>query len=76
MLYAKTIIQKTEKVKGVTQITQINIDFSDENVDLQGSVNVVGEWEQYLRSFEQDMRTNFRRLFPMPEHEPVEGGEE
>lgn len=72
MIYTTTVIQEEDKANGIPLITQINVDFSDENVDLQGSVKVIGEWRQYLRAFEQDMRNNNRSLFPLPEPEPAD----
>lgn len=74
MTYTTTVIQAEDLVNGVEQITQINVDFSDEGVNLQGSVKVRGDWQGYLSVFENDMRNNYRALFPMPEPvEPVEG---
>ncbi len=69
MIYTTTIIQEEDKDNGIPQITQIDVDFSDEGVNLQGSVKVVGEWQQYLKIFEQDMRNNHKSLFPLPEPE-------
>ena len=46
MIYTTTVIQEEDKLNGVEQITQIDVDFSDEGVNLQGSVKVVGEWQQ------------------------------
>jgi len=69
MIYTTTVIQEEDKLNGVEQITQIDVDFSDEGVNLQGSVKVVGEWQQYLKTFEQDMRNNHKSLFPLPEPE-------
>jgi len=69
MIYTTTVIQEEDKANGLPQITQIDVDFSDEGVNLQGSVNVVGEWQQYLKTFEQDMRNNHKSLFPLPEPE-------
>ena len=69
MIYTTTVIQEEDKLNGVKQITQIDVDFSDEGVNLQGSVKVVGEWQQYLKIFEQDMRNNHKLLFPLPEPE-------
>ena len=69
MIYTTNVIQEEDKVNGIEQITEINVDFSDEGVNLQGSVKVVGEWQQYLKTFEQDMRNNHKSLFPLPEPE-------
>jgi hypothetical protein len=69
MIYTTTVIQEEDKINGLPQITQIDVDFSDEGVNLQGSVKVVGEWQQYLKTFEQDMRNNHKSLFPLPEPE-------
>ena len=69
MIYTTNVIQEENKENGIKQITEINVDFSDEGVNLQGSVKVVGEWQQYLKTFEQDMRNNHKSLFPLPEPE-------
>ena len=69
MIYTTNVIQEENKENGIEQITEINVDFSDEGVNLQGSVKVVGEWQQYLKTFEQDMRNNHKSLFPLPEPE-------
>jgi len=69
MIYTTTVIQEKDELNGIEQITQIDVDFSDEGVNLQGSVKVVGEWQQYLKIFEQDMRNNHKSLFPLPEPE-------
>ncbi len=71
MIYNTVVIQEEDKVNGIPQITQINVDFSDEGVNLQSSVKVIGEWRQYLKIFEQDMRNNNKSLFPLPEPEPI-----
>jgi hypothetical protein len=68
------VIQAEDLVNGLEQITQINVDFTDEGVNLQGSVKVRGDWQGYLSVFENDMRNNHRSLFQIPEPvEPVEG---
>ena len=72
MIYTTTVIQEKNELNGIEQITQIDVDFSDEGVNLQGSVKVVGEWQQYLKTFEQDMRNNHKSLFPLPEPEPTD----
>ncbi len=72
MIYTTTAIQEKDELNGIEQITQIDVDFSDEGVNLQGSVKVVGEWQQYLKTFEQDMRNNHRSLFPLPEPEEID----
>ena len=69
MIYTTNVIQEEDKANGLPQITQIAVDFSDEGVNLRGSVKVVGEWQQYLKTFEQDMRNNHKSLFPLPEPE-------
>ncbi len=71
MIYTTTVIQEEDKTNGIPQITQIDVDFSDEGVNLQGSVKVIGEYGQYLHTFEQDMRNNNISLFPLPEPEPI-----
>lgn len=69
MIYTTNVIQEEDKPNGIEKIIEINVDFSDEGVNLQGSVKVVGEWQQYLKTFEQDMRNNHKSLFPLPEPE-------
>jgi hypothetical protein len=49
---------------------KINVDFSDELVDLQGETFVKGgetEALQYLPVFEADLRRNNSEKFPLPE---------
>ena len=70
MIYTTNVIQEEDRENGIERITEINVDFSDEGVNLQGSVKVVGEWQQYLKTFEQDMRNNHKSLFPLPEPKP------
>ena len=62
--------------------TRLNVDFSDEDVDLTGTTLVAGDESAalaYAHFFEQDLRRNNAELFPVPE--PIEvpempGGEE
>ncbi|MDK2793480.1 MAG: hypothetical protein PWP75_108 [Caldanaerobacter sp.] len=58
--------------------TKIEVDFSDENVNLRGETFVKGgetEALNYLPVFEQDLRRNYSELFPKPDPEtmPEEG---
>ncbi|MDN5345024.1 MAG: hypothetical protein PWQ18_1138 [Clostridia bacterium] len=57
---------------------KINVDFSDEGVNLQGETFVKGgeeEAKNYVPTFEQDLRRNYSELFLKPEPEPIpEGG--
>ena len=56
--------------------TQLEIDFSDENVTLTGSTLVAGDESAalaYAHFFEQDLRRNNAELFPVPE--PIEAPE-
>jgi hypothetical protein len=49
--------------------TRIDVSFSDEGVDLQGTTSVRGgqaEAERYLPVYESDLRTNYADLFPAP----------
>lgn len=51
-------------------ITEIVVDFSDENVELVGRTSVIGDQqkaEAYLPFFERDLRRNYAHLFPQPE---------
>jgi len=60
-------------------ITKIEMDFADEGVVLECETVVAGgsaEGQAYVPVFERDMRANFRHLFPLPEPEAAEGGEE
>lgn len=57
-------------------IMTIQVDFADENVDMQGETRVKGDEAKamsYLPTFEADLRRNFADLFPIPEILP--GGE-
>lgn len=50
--------------------TQINVDFSDEGVELTGETSVLGDEKKaqdYLPFFEKDLRRNFADRFPQPE---------
>ena len=50
--------------------TQINVDFSDEGVELTGETSVLGDEKKardYLPFFEKDLRQNFADRFPQPE---------
>ena len=65
----------TENLNGTTTI---QVDFTDEGVELQGSISIKGDTkqaEQYLPIFEKDLRQNFAEKFPMQDTEqPEEGG--
>ena len=57
--------------------TQLDIDFSDENVALAGTTIVAGDESSaraYATFFEADLRRNNAELFPVPEM-PEMGGE-
>jgi hypothetical protein len=41
MIYTTNVIQEEDRENGIEQITEINVDFSDEGVNLQGSVKVL-----------------------------------
>lgn len=56
-------------------VTQINVDFSDEGVELTGETSIIGDEQkaaEYLPFFERDLRRNFADQFPQPE--PPAGG--
>ena len=58
---------------------RIDVDFSDEGVDLQGTTHVRGgeaEALAYLPVFERDLRRNYAHLFPTPDPDPDEPAEE
>jgi len=53
-------------------ITKIEVDFSDENVNLQGETFIKGREAEaltYLPIFEKDLHYNFANLFLKPEPE-------
>lgn len=55
------------------------VDFSDEDVGLQGKTQVKGgeaEALAYLPVFERDLRRNYSHLFPTPDPDPDEPAEE
>lgn len=50
-------------------ITKITIDFSDENIKLQGETTVKGtakDAEKYVSTFARDLKKNNIELFPPP----------
>ena len=50
--------------------TTINVSFTDESVDLQGTTTIKGgekEALEYLPVFEADLRRNYSDLFPLTE---------
>jgi len=54
---------------------KIEIDFSDEDVDLQAETTVLGNEaaaQRYLSTFENDIRCQNRHKFPQPEPTPPE----
>ena len=58
-------------------ITTIQVDFSDEGVNLQGKISVKGgegAAMAYLPIFEADIRRNNAEMFPLPEVPKEEGG--
>jgi hypothetical protein len=51
-------------------VTKIEVDFSDEEINLQGETRVKGDSEvaeRYVKIFEKDLRRNNKELFPEPE---------
>ena len=59
------------------KLTKLTIDFSDENVELVGETEVVGNESiarAYASFFEADLRRNNAELFPVPE--PIDAPEE
>ena len=71
------MIMTTEVIS--ENLTKLTIDFSDENVELVGETEVVGNESiarAYAPFFEQDLRRNNTELFPVSEIEiPEMGGE-
>ena len=60
-------------------VTKLEMNFADEGVALECETVVAGapaEGQEYVPVFERDMRANFRHLFPLPDPEVAEGGEE
>jgi len=50
--------------------TQIDVDFTDESVDLQSSTTIIGDEQKalnFLPIFEADLIFNNSHLFPQPE---------
>ena len=59
------------------KLTKLTIDFSDENVELVGETEVVGNESiarAYASFFEADLRLNNAELFPVSE--PIDAPEE
>ena len=59
------------------KLTKLTIDFSDENVELVGETEVVGNESiarAYASFFEADLRRNNAELFPVSE--PIDAPEE
>ena len=49
--------------------TKLTVDFSDENIDLQGETTVKGttkDAEKYVQTFANDLKQNNIELFPKP----------
>ena len=49
--------------------TKLTVDFSDENIDLQGETTVKGTTEnaeKYVQTFANDLKQNNIELFPKP----------
>lgn len=71
MIHTITILREQDEAQGIPQIVQIDVDFSDEGIDLTGSVKVEGDGAAYVPVFEKDMRENYKIMFPKPEPEPM-----
>jgi len=66
----KSIITKVEEGK-----QKIEIDFSDENVDVQAETTVLGseaDAQRYKNTFGNDIKRQNRHKFPQPEPTPPE----
>lgn len=51
------------------KITKLTVDFSDEDIDLQGETTVKGteeDAEKYVDTFAKDLKRNNIELFPKP----------
>jgi hypothetical protein len=51
------------------KITKLSVDFSDEDIDLQGETTVKGteeDAEKYVKTFANDLKQNNIELFPKP----------
>lgn len=46
--------------------TKLTVDFSDEDIDLQGETTVKGNAEKYVKTFASDLKKNNIELFPKP----------
>jgi hypothetical protein len=71
MIHEISVLQNKNEAMGTPQIVQIDVDFSDEGVPLNGSVKVEGDGIAYVPIFERDMRENHKAMFPVPEPEPM-----
>jgi len=59
-----------EIIKNINRTTTLHMNFIDENVDIQGEINIKGGVEDatsYVPFFENDLRCNFADKFPVPE---------
>jgi hypothetical protein len=59
-----------EIIKNIDGTTTLHMNFIDENVDIQGEINIQGGVEDatsYVPFFENDLRCNFADKFPVPE---------
>ena len=65
-----------EIIENIDGTTTLHMNFIDENVDIQGEINIKGGVEDatsYVPFFENDLRCNFADRFPVSEM--VEEGE-
>ena len=54
---------------------QIDIDYDDEGVELNGHTTIIGDYEHaraYVEIFDRDLRNAYSHLFPTPETETEE----
>lgn len=67
------------KDKRIPQIIEAAIDFSEEGVPIEEKIKIIGNEADVaicLKFAELDARINNRRMFPIPEPEPMEEFEE
>lgn len=49
---------------------QIDLDYADEGIELQGSTTIIGDTARaasYVEVFDRDLRKTYSHLFPQPE---------
>lgn len=52
---------------------QIDIDYADEGIELDGHTTIIGDYEHaraYAEIFDRDLRNTYSHLFPVAEPDP------